>query len=396
MKRTLLLALLLLVLAPVTLLAAMSMMGEQMTSMLLQPDHRRSDDPITVPPDYKDDRYWASIPTDKGLANLVPEGQQTRRVPAEVAVFYIHPTSYLSSARWNAPLFENNWAWEVVDVMMASQASAFNACCEVYAPHYREATLWSFMERNNQDGLRALEIAYMDVSRAFDNFISSRSQGRPFIIASHSQGTAHALRLLSEKINNTNLRERLVSAYLVGYHLPMDTFERELTNIPPCETPFDTGCVIHWATYGDQGKPDSGVPHWYSSGWEYSEGKEVLCTNPISWQTNEQLVPASDHPGALDVEMDYGLLSLMFNRPSGAKITALSAVMPEWTWAQCRDGVLHIEPQLEGPFVSSRDDENQNYHTRDYALFYQSVRENAVLRAESVRPSHLQDFSQFD
>jgi hypothetical protein len=393
MKRALLCALALLVLVPLTLLGAISMKGDQLSTMLLQPDHPRKDDPITVPPDYKDDRYWASLPTARGLANLVPAGQKERVDPADVAVFFIHPTSYLSGERWNAPLFENNWSWEMVDMMMTSQASAFNACCDVYAPHYREATLWSFFEKNSQDGLHALDIAYTDVSRAFDNFISSRAQGRPFIIASHSQGTTHALRLLRQKVNDSELRNRLVGAYLVGYDLPMDMFERELTNIPPCDSAIDTGCVIHWATYGDQGKPNSRVPHWYSSGWEYSEGKEVLCTNPISWQRNEQRVPASAHPGALDVEMDYGLLSVLFNRPSGSKIAALAEVMPEWTWAQCRDGFLYIEPQVEGPFVSDRDNESQNYHTRDYALFYQSIRENAVLRAKSAYKGSKQNVS---
>jgi hypothetical protein len=209
-------------------------------------------------------------------------------------------------------------------------------------------------------------------------------QKLPFIIASHSQGTTHALRLLSQKINDTALRDRLVSAYLVGYQLPMDMFERELTNIPPCESASDTGCVIHWATFGDQGKPESNAPHWYSDGWEYSEGKQVLCINPLSWRRDEVRAPAADHPGALQIPSDYAWESLLFNRPSGEKIRALPTVLPNWTWAQCRDGMLFVEPQVEGPFVSPRDDEKQNYHTRDYGLFYQSIRENAVLRAQSA------------
>ena len=230
MKKVLIGLAILLLLVPLSLWGAMSLWGEQLVNAVLEPDHPKSEDPITVPPDYGDDRYWASLPAS-GPANLVPEGQEVRSGPAPVAVFYIHPTSYLSGRRWNAPLFADSWAWEMVQRMMATQASAFNDCCDVYAPHYREATLWSFIERESGDGLRALDIAYADVARAFDEFIRRFAADRPFIVASHSQGTAHALRLLSERVNAGDLRRRLVAAFLIGYYLPLDMFERELTNL---------------------------------------------------------------------------------------------------------------------------------------------------------------------
>lgn len=373
-----------LILIPLSLWGAVMLFGDNVMNYLLRPGHPQHDDPVTVPPDYGDDHYWASLPDSKGLANLVPEGQQSTAGPAEVAVFYVHPTSYLSGKRWNAPLFDDSWAWEMVDRMMATQASAFNACCDVYAPHYREATLWSFIGRDSEDGLRALELAYMDVARAFDEFIERFSDERPFIIASHSQGTAHALRLLSHKVNDTPLRQRLVGAYLIGYFLPMDVFEQALTNLPPCESAVDTGCVIHWATYGDDGEPEPGPPHWYTDGWEYPDDKDFLCINPLSWRRDEELAPATTHPGALWTPPAYSLRNILTNAPTDERITELPAVMPGWTWAQCRDGVLFVEPQLDGPFASERDDETQNYHTRDYALFYQAIRENAVLRSRAM------------
>ncbi|NND67490.1 MAG: DUF3089 domain-containing protein [Halioglobus sp.] len=386
MKRALTAAALLLVLLPLGVWGAFTLWSDDIVTARLKPDHTRKQDPITVPPDYRDDRYWASLPTKKGLANLVPAEQQARQGQADVAVFYLHPTSYLSGERWNSPLFIDSWAWEMVDRMMVSQASAFNACCDVYAPHYREATLWSFIHRESDDGLQALDLAYRDVAAAFDEFLWRFNNDRPFIIAGHSQGSAHALRLLAQRINDdAPLRERLVGAYLVGYSLPLDMFDRELTNIPPCESATDTGCVVHWATYGEGGRPESTMPHWYSDGWEYADHKKVLCTNPLSWRRGEERVPASEHPGALDVPASYGVTNLLFNSATGDKVTALHAVRPAWTWAQCRDGFLYIEPQLDGPFASPLDDESMNYHTRDYALFYQAIRENAQTRSAYMR-----------
>ncbi|GAB5451364.1 MAG: DUF3089 domain-containing protein [Halioglobus sp.] len=383
MRKVLLIAIAILALACLGLWAGFSLFGSQLFNAMLQPDHRQHADPITVPPDYSRDEYWASIPGEEGLANLAPEGQAGPVGGAEVAAFYLHPTSYLSGARWNAPLFEDSWAWEMVQRMMAGQASAFSACCDVYAPHYREATLWSFIGRENNDGLQALDLAYMDVTRAFDEFITRFADDRPFIIASHSQGTAHAVRLLAEKINNTDLRERLVGAYLVGYYLPLDVFQRELGNLPPCESATDNACVMHWATFGEGGSADPSVPHWYSSGWEYSDGKPLLCTNPLSWSRNEDRVAAINHSGALNIPARYGLRNMYFNEPSGEAITGLPAVLPQWTWAQCRDGILYVEPQRDGPFANERDGDKRDYHTRDYALFYQPVRDNAVMRSRA-------------
>ena len=365
---------------PLALWVAFRFWGEHFGAVLLKPDHPYAQEPITVPPDYFRKRYWASLPDGPGLANLVPNHQEARDAGAEAAVFYIHPTSYLSNARWNAPLFADSWAWEMVDRMMATQGSAFNACCDVYAPHYREATLWSFVERDSKDGHRALEFAYADVAAAFEVFLMQLAQDKPFIIASHSQGTVHALRLLSERVNHLPVRHRLISAYLIGYEVPLDYFDRELTNIPPCQSATQTGCIVHWATFGEGGAPQAGATHHYTGGWEYADHKRILCTNPLSWRVDEERADATLHAGALTVSGDYSLSNILFNRPTGRQIDLLPAVKPQWTWAQCRDGFLYVEPQLEGPFASGLDDESRNYHTRDFTLFYQNIRDNAVLR----------------
>lgn len=369
------------VLIPLLLVATFSLWGPSYSTALLKPAHAFEEDSITVPPDYNSERYWASLPNNSGLGNLTPNHQIPREGSADTAVFYIHPTSYLSNKRWNAPLFADSWAWEMVDNMMATQASAFNACCDVYAPHYREATLWSFIERETQDGQHALEFAYEDVLAAFDVFLSHYVNDRPFIIASHSQGTVHALRLLSERVNDSYLREKLVAAYLIGYELPLDYFDRELTAIPPCESATDTTCIIHWATYGEGVSPKPSAKHHYSDGWEEATHKKILCTNPLSWRIDEERAESTLHNGALAIEGGYSLFNIALNRPTGNTLDLLPAVKPQWTWAQCKEGFLLVEPQLDGPFHSDLDDEERNYHTRDYSLFYQNISDNAVLRA---------------
>ena len=60
---------------------------------------------------------------------------------------------------------------------------------------------------------------------------------RPIIIASHSQGTTHAARLLKEFFDGKDLQYDLVAAYLVGMPVPKDYFK----NIKVCETPTEIG-----------------------------------------------------------------------------------------------------------------------------------------------------------
>ena len=70
----------------------------------------------------------------------------------------------------------------------------------------------------NGDGGKALELAYQDVRAAFNYFINERNNGRPFIIAGHSQGAFHADRLL-KAVAGKALQQRLVAAYPVGFSI---------------------------------------------------------------------------------------------------------------------------------------------------------------------------------
>ena len=335
-------------------------------------------------PDYADDRYWAALPSKPSGAQLSPAGDALPDGPRDADVFYVHPTSYIRAESWNSPLFVPTRAWEMIDIILGAQASAFNDCCRVYAPHYRQAALSSFIEPDSDNARRALELAYSDVRDAFDEFLA-RIGDRPFVIASHSQGTYHALRLLSERIDGRPPRSRLVTAYLIGYWLPLDTFERTLQQIGPCEAADDLACVVHWSTYGASGERRAGVPHWYPDGHELSDNKPLLCINPLSWQRDGARVEAEEHSGALYVSRGGSRLHTFLNRPVPHKLQNLPDLLPDFTWAECRDGLLRVASQDETVFAEVGTDDSQDYHMIDYSLFYEPLRRNAL---ERVRHYH--------
>ena len=97
-------------------------------------------------------------------------------------VFFVHPTGYLKAASWNGPIDDPD-AVQAVSLVMKYLASSFNAGARVYAPRYRQATLYAFLDYETLSGVRALELAYSDVARAFDQYIAEYNQGRPFMLA---------------------------------------------------------------------------------------------------------------------------------------------------------------------------------------------------------------------
>ena len=199
-------------------------------------------------PDYSDRSNWAALPDREDLADLVPPGAELApKGQAPVDAFFVHPTGFLKGSSWTFTMDPNTSTEENTKWMMANQASPYNSCCNVYAPRYRQASIYSYFSREPGRTEAVLGFAYHDVERAFDHFIERFNQGRPFVLASHSQGTHHSVRLLKERIAGTPLAERMVAAYVIGGGVARSDLEG-LDGVTLCDSPTDTGCAIHWDT----------------------------------------------------------------------------------------------------------------------------------------------------
>jgi hypothetical protein len=324
-------------------------------------------------PDYRDEIYWAALPWREDPSDLVPEGV-TAPEPgtAAVDVFFIHPTGFLRGSSWTSSMDASSATEENTRWMLANQASAFNGCCNVYAPRYREASIFAFVARSPAERDEILDFAYQDVAAAFRHFVTAFSQGRPFVVASHSQGSHHARRLITEEIDATPLHARFVAGYTIGaVNLPYSKrwFEN-LRHVKPCESAGETRCVVHWDTVGDGGDP-------------IERDEDSLCTNPVSWRVDEKRAPAVLHRGAVPAA---GMFNLAFSGPDvalGVRFDRLAAPIPQLTWAECRDGTLFVADQSATPMAWSGASpfRGRTYHGLDYPLFHMDIRENAILRA---------------
>jgi hypothetical protein len=360
----------------------------------LRPRHRFDDKEPPSPPDYAEAASWAALPEQPNNTAFTPEGIQASRDHA-ADVFFVHPTSYFGSESWNAPL-DHEHANEVVDeLVMPGQASVFNGVGRIFAPRYRQATFYVFLKANDS-GRAALELAYSDVLRAFDHFIEHRNEGRPFFIASHSQGSCHAMRLLKERIEGTDLGRRMIAAYAIGFRFPLEQFENDyFTSIRPSSRATDTGCVIAWDTYADghtPGQRGDRAEIWYGDGnaggcWQRRAYRKPVSTNPIGWVSEPHRSVAESNIGAVHTVLD-GEDAVRWNRFGGGKKIGLNAVglsapLPAEVSAELRsDGYLYTswpkQPQFTRAVMPGG-----NLHNYDYDLFYMNIRENAEERLDA-------------
>jgi hypothetical protein len=325
-------------------------------------------DPGLAPPapDYSTDAAWVALPERPGLAALVPPDSAAADAgpAAAVDVFFVAPTTYLDRAGWNARFDEaGGTETRLQNGVVRFQMSAFNGCCRIFAPRYRQATLYSFMGRGPSENA-AIDFAYQDVLRAFDQFIAARNQGRPFILAGHSQGSLHGMRLLQERIAGTPLARRLVAAYLVGYAIPLDL--KLAGGIGACRTPTDTGCYLTWNSVSPTANRaiwQQTSPIWLDQTYQPIAGRPLTCVNPLSGKLDDS-APAADNLGALGYT------------PNGAP---LGVPLKQLTGAACTDGVLVVTPPGDVPGFS-QGVFGGIYHLYDYNLFYMNVRQSLEVR----------------
>ena len=323
---------------------------------------------LAPPPDYTSPTSWAAWPDRGGLADYRPAGVTAPVVPPQVDVFFIHPTGYMHGADWNAPLDQASRTEENTQWMVANQASIFNGAARVYMPRYRQASFFRYISASEEVGRKTMDLAYSDVLRAFEHFLGNGNNGRPFILASHSQGTQHAFRLLKERIDGTPLERLLVAAYILGSDVN-NAGADAMKSISVCTSASETGCLVHWATFGEGGSPPPGISN-------------LVCVNPLSWKRDGARVDARAHQGGVPITGAFS--AQMFGRDvaQGMQFPPLGTPMSAMTWAECRDGFLYVG-DLAGsvfkPFILP----GKNYHGLDYPLFHMDIRRNAQERAQA-------------
>lgn len=303
--------------------------------------------PSDALPDYGQLDSWTAHPKKEDPSDFMPQGGKIDgSVPKEVDVFFLHPTSLIGYKK-----YQNIWNADIDDPIVNTatdegatlfQASAFNQAGNVYAPRYRQAHYYCYFTKDTVQARQALDLAYEDVRAAFLYYLQNENKGKPIIIASHSQGTTHALRLITEFFDGKDLQEKLVACYLLGMPVRKNQFE----NIKACEAPDETQCFNSWRTFRKD--------------FKFEPDDQILVTNPISWTLTDAHLSKNEN----DASIFY-----KFNK-----------IYPHRVDAQTKGGFLLVsKPRFPGSiFVTTK-----VYHPADVNFYYFSIRANASLRVKS-------------
>ncbi|MCE7796797.1 DUF3089 domain-containing protein [Sphingobium sufflavum] len=294
--------------------------------------------------------------------------------PAErqAATFFVHPTSYIDRGQWNAPDGDKG-ADDLARTFIGVDKGIFAAVGPFWAPRYRQATFGSFLTEK-PEAEQALDAAYGDVAAAFDAFLAANPTG-PIILAGHSQGARHLMRLLADKVAGKPVASRIVAAYLVGWPIST-TADLPALGLPACTRADQPGCILSWQSFAapagadyilkpyDAGRGLTGQPR---------RGSPMLCVNPLTGTSGPAPVPAAANQGMAKREQTKdgkdGALTLV--RPG---VGATCSGAQDWRGLLLIDG----EPDL-GPYVLP----GNNYHVYDYMLFWANVQTDAGRRLDA-------------
>lgn len=322
---------------------------------------------------YQDPAMWLSRPgiglddaarwqpAIRGEGRQWPEGEKPR---PDFAVFFVHPTSYLDSANWNAPL-DDEASQSIARIYVRGMASPFNQASEIWAPRYRQATFGAFLT-DSAEAQQAIDSAYDDVKQAFAFFVASVDEETPIVLAGHSQGTLHLLRLLREELADSPLAGRIAAIYAVGWPISVE-HDLPALGFPACATPSQAGCIMSWSTFAEPADPHRVMEAYRDSlgfDGEMRGESPILCTNPLTGGIGGE-APAEANLGTLIPNADYS---------SGE-------LVPGAVPARCDErGLLLIG---DPPEIGSAVLPGNNYHVYDIPLFWENVKQDVTRRVEA-------------
>ena len=313
-------------------------------------------------PDYDLDASWAFAPPEPGAET------------AGADIFYVHSTTYYSSGGWNAPVGETDASERLQLIAAPNEAGPFAPLGALIAPKYRQATLFSFFT-HKIDGREARRTAYADVRSAFEAYLADADPERPLFLVGYGQGALHVLGLLDQFFDDTELRKRLVAAYVIDHAAPADFFGDPFIAAPICRQPDEVRCVVAYTAMTEDFDDEIRRARLRGMMWTASgdltaiRGRDLVCVNPLDWRLDTEAGPRQ-HVGAASAT---GLSVLDDAIPiSGA------------VGARCEDGVLIVD-KPEASYLRRRAGFGREWRAQNFNLFFYDLRANALERLSRWR-----------
>ncbi|WP_418152937.1 DUF3089 domain-containing protein [Litorimonas sp. RW-G-Af-16] len=303
-------------------------------------------------------------------------------------VFVVVPSVYRGGEHWNLPSDDLRRKSKLQRIVRPNYVSPYGKAGRLFAPYYRQASLYAFMT-SREDAVMAQELAYSDVKRAFEAFLTHSPPERPIVLVGHNQGASHVQRLLADYFQGP-LKSRLAVAYVIDYPLLESAFESQLSDLSPCEVETDIRCVVAFGAFvpGDDVIAERfAMRALVHNGETYKavNGQPLVCVNPLTWTRDTDYAPRRLHKGGVAAE--------------GLDPDMNPAALSQQVGTQCENGLLLVDKprsaSLRRPIQVGA-----KFRTLPSNLFYEDLKQNAVARVEAmlatgelpVRTQTIEDF----
>lgn len=300
---------------------------------------------VGTPSDYSKKDNWLKIP----------------ETTHEVDTFYIYPTCYMDDSESAKEIcdIDNEEVRKRAQDIYERQATVFEESTNVFAPYYRQSNINSLssMSHEELDKFQQKE-QRTDIYAALDYFFEHYNNGRPFIIAGHSQGSIMTRIVLGEYMKaHPEYYERMVAAYVIGYSITSDWLE-EHPYLKFAEGADDTGVIVSWNTEGPDNKGKDNLV--------VEDG--AISINPINWKRDDTYASADENLGSRIQNEETGAYEIK-KGIADAKLDTERGVVVCTT----KEVEYSTTGGLFGP---------ASLHGNDYGLYYENLRENVKLRVE--------------
>lgn len=303
-------------------------------------------DSMSGAPDYAREDCWLQIP----------------EITREVDTFFVYPTEYVGAKEGDpdyAPL-DNPDMREGAGNDRIIMASAFEDATNVFIPYYRQCSAYAMKRAYDSTGdVRAAlaGIPYEDITAALDYYFENYNNGRPFIIASHSQDSAiNSLVLKDYFREHPEYYERMVAAYLIGFSITKDYLDAN-PHLTFAAGESDTGVIVSWNTEGKQNVEENATNVVVMPG--------AISINPLSWKLDDEYAPASENLGSLLIDENAGTVSI-------GDIGADAQI-------DTQRGVIVTNAKSD-PIALSQFFGPASFHNGDYTFYYNNIKDNVARR----------------
>jgi metallophosphoesterase (TIGR03768 family) len=281
--------------------------------------------------DYSKTNHWLTAPA----TNMLP-----------VDIFYLYPTSWTSTnSNSEVCAIDNPSMLQLAPQAFAKTATAFETVGNIYAPFYRQSNLTS------NALVTEAGIPTTDTIAAFDYYIQHFNQGRPFILAAHSQGAYVLSKLLAQYMkDHPDVYARMIAAYVIGWPVTAQ-YLADNPHLKFAEGPDDTGVIISYNTQAPDVPPGFNPVLW---------GMVGTVINPLTWTRDETL--ATTNQGFGSFMPDTNGVYVRVPQYADARIDITNGVLICSTADKDTIGVQGI------------------YHNFDYPFYYFNIRSNAANR----------------